>query len=370
MIRKLSIKNYKSISELEMELGRINVLIGENGCGKSNILEAIAMGCAAADNKLGKEFLVSRGIRVTEPRWMRAAFSVENMDKGLQIEFQSPEWKFLHVLQNDNQPYSPWYDPSAEAIKKPLEKLVKNLEEKKTDVFKEVSQFLKTWTEKTGLNELISFIIYSPENGSLRLFEQEGQMEPLGIKGEGLFKFLKYLHSKNKLGEIKERLHCLGWFEDLDIPDDLWSNERKIKIRDRYLDEKLAFFDQNCANEGFLFLLFYFCLFSSEETPKFFAVDNIDASLNPKLCSDLMLHLVEIAKKQDKQAIMTTHNPCILDGLNLDDPEQRLFVVYRNNAGHTRVKRIEKPQTVNGQDPVPLSVAFIRGYIGGLPKGF
>jgi AAA15 family ATPase/GTPase len=37
MIEKLYTENYKSIVSLELELGRINVFIGENGCGKTNL---------------------------------------------------------------------------------------------------------------------------------------------------------------------------------------------------------------------------------------------------------------------------------------------------------------------------------------------
>ena len=117
-------------------------------------------------------------------------------------------------------------------------------------------------------------------------------------------------------------------------------------------------------------MLFYFALFISDITPKFFAIDNIDASLNPRLCRRLMQELVELAKKQDKQVIFTTHNPAVLDGLDLDDEEQRLFVIYRNQLGHTKARRILKPKTIEGQEPVKLSEAFLRGYIGGLPKNF
>ena len=41
MIRKVRIENYKSIPSLTLDLGRLTVLIGANGSGKSNILEAI-----------------------------------------------------------------------------------------------------------------------------------------------------------------------------------------------------------------------------------------------------------------------------------------------------------------------------------------
>jgi AAA15 family ATPase/GTPase len=68
MIQEITIENYKSIQSLSIELGRVTVFIGENGCGKSNILEAIALGSAAAADKLDNEFLAPRGIRVTEPK--------------------------------------------------------------------------------------------------------------------------------------------------------------------------------------------------------------------------------------------------------------------------------------------------------------
>src|SRR5882724_11641969 len=74
MIRNVRVKNYKSIPDLELELGRVTVLIGANGSGKSNILEAIALASAAAQTKLDNEFLTSRGIRVTETRFMRSVF--------------------------------------------------------------------------------------------------------------------------------------------------------------------------------------------------------------------------------------------------------------------------------------------------------
>jgi AAA15 family ATPase/GTPase len=42
-IRKLRIKNFKSIKELDLDCKRINVFIGEPNTGKSNILEIIGL---------------------------------------------------------------------------------------------------------------------------------------------------------------------------------------------------------------------------------------------------------------------------------------------------------------------------------------
>ena len=43
MFTEVQIENYKSIQSLKINLGRVNVFIGENGCGKSNILEELEL---------------------------------------------------------------------------------------------------------------------------------------------------------------------------------------------------------------------------------------------------------------------------------------------------------------------------------------
>ena len=85
-----------------------------------------------------------------------------------------------------------------------------------------------------------------------------------------------------------------------------------------------------------------------------------------------MAYLVELAKKYDKQLFLTTQNPAILDGINLHDDEQKLFVVSRNKKGKTKVKALlaeNKPKDSDGKY-LRLSEAMMRGYLGGLPKGF
>lgn len=396
MIEKITIENYKSIQQLELSLGRITVLIGANGSGKSNILEAIALSSAAANDKLDNEFLVSRGIRVTDnPQLMRAAFNKENVTKEIKTIIEGENLKVETALQKKNDaPYSPWFDNGSKPIdKRHLEESLKNQKilDIKKDNSPDSSNKSNTLSSRNSSLELLKstfilatkmrikplhldeFLIYSPENSALRTFEQEGQIQPLGIKGEGLFRLLKVLSSdknKKRLEEIKSKLKLIDWFSDFDVAKDLSPHESRIQIKDKYLDKRFAYFDQKSSNEGFLFLLFYLCLFVSSDTPSFFAVDNIDASLNPKLCSQLMLELVNLAKKYKKQVIFTTHNPAILDGLNLNDENQKLYVIQRNKLGQTTAKQFNKPKLIEGQEPVKLSEAFLRGYLGGLPQNF
>ncbi len=359
MIEKIHIQNFKSIYDLEIEVGKVNLFIGENGSGKSNLLEALVFVSASDLNKLDNEFLFSRGIRVTEPTLMRSAFDDYNEDENIEIVIKYDNLEKEYSFFNRNTNYSMWEDDNANYINNEL--LNSKLE---GNSLIECIAILNT--------KLFNFVIYSPENTALRTFEKEGQIQPLGINGEGLLKLLKVINNYEDRSHIKtiiKSLQLFNWFEDVEILSDLSSNENRIIIKDKYLYQE---FDQRSTNEGFLFILFYVTMMVAKETPKAFAIDNIDASLNPKLCTKLMTILIDLAKKYDKQIFLTTHNPAILDGIDLNDEEQKLFVVSRNKQGHTRMKNItleDKPKSSTG-DPLKLSEAFLRGYLGGLPKGF
>jgi AAA15 family ATPase/GTPase len=394
MIREIQIENYKSIQKLKWEVGRFNVLIGENGCGKSNFLEAIALAAAAEARKLDNEFLSSRGIRVTDPKLMRSSFEehyyVEPIKIKTRFNGDGVDETREYILKNDNGPYSKWTSQDDLHFINKLKNSshIINITEDSIEV--SISPLIDDISRMTAMEKLrrlslelkISrmikdFIIYSPENTALRNFYKEGQIEPLGINGEGLLKLLSVIKSQSatdtgsisKLDEIHQSLQLLDWYSDIEIPSDLSVSEDKVKIKDRYLT---AAFDQRSANEGFLFILFYITLMVADETPKIFAIDNIDASLNPKLCTQLIKELIRLAEKYGKQVFVTGHNPAILDGIDLGDDEQRLLVLSRNKQGHTRCKRIElkdKPMSSTGE-ALKLSEAFLRGYLGGLPKGF
>lgn len=357
MISKIQIKNYKSVQDLSIDVGQFNVLIGENGSGKSNLLEAITFAAAAASNCLRSEFLYDRGIRVTsDPLLMRTAFEHQTNPIEISVLFKDSEVPQKYILQHDNKPYSQWEQFSNR------EQLESQIREKFLNLIE-----LETFKNASKENEAFkNFLIYSPTLCKLKDFSNNEGFEPLGCSGEGFFKLLEVTTTKSpeKWQELINLLRMFfDWFDDLDIlyfPD-------QLHISNRYLVNAV---DERSVPDSFLFVLFYLVLMISEHTPKMFAIENIDKFLNPKLCTGLIMELTRLAKKYDKQVFVTTHNPAILDGIDLVD--ERLFVLSKNRTGQTRVKRIEladKPQSSNNEN-LKLSEAFLRGYLGGLPKGF
>ncbi|MCB9764537.1 MAG: AAA family ATPase [Alphaproteobacteria bacterium] len=379
MIRTFEVEHYKSIVRLKLALGRVNVLIGENGSGKSNILEAIALAGAAAADRLSYEFMAPRGIRVAEPALMVPAFEGEAAQE-IRLAYGVGEEPDTRIqLPPDLTPKGPWLwssRPDGDPTVHQRLALIEAIEAAESDVERhQLARRLRALaTERVSRPfdpAMAGFLVYSPEYSTLRVFHDETQILPLGVQGQGLFAHLKALSKEQPelLRTISDQLDLIGWFDGFTLPDDLAPGERTLRIRDRYLiDGRL--FDQRSANEGFLFLLFYVTLLVSPQTPPIFAIDNIDASLNPKLCSALVRRMVTLAKAHDKQLLLTTHNPAVLDGLDLTDDEQRLFVVSRGSGGATRVRRIQAPKPLGDDPPVRLSEAFLKGYLGGLPNNF
>lgn len=386
MIKQISIQNYKSVVNTTFPLKPFNVMIGANGCGKTNILEAIAIAAAANSNKLDYEYFANRGIRVVDSRFMLPAFEDVNADGILlHIETDEKEVSEFNIRYNKDAKPPRWEDTSLNAstfidflkenqitsvpaLKDFLEKNNSNLENTKIN-FK-LKKTPNGLLPSPSCEDLLRFTIYSLEETVLRKADNDSRLYPLGRHGEGLFAYLKNLAIREEgnaiIQEIIENLEILDWFDGMEIPEAQLSSEFNIKLRDRYIDEAISFFDQRSTNEGFLYLLFYLTLIISDETPAFFAIENIDASFNPKLCREVVRRLTLLAKKHGKQIIATTHNPSVLDGLDIMGEDHELLVVRRNIDGHTKVNNVDTKGKLN----MTLSEAWLKGFIGGLPDNF
>jgi predicted ATPase len=125
------------------------------------------------------------------------------------------------------------------------------------------------------------------------------------------------------------------------------------------------------ASEGALYVLLCAILCLSPASPKIFAIDNLDQALNPHLARLLTQKLAGWLKSAAKprQLLFTTHNPAVLDGLNLLDDDIRLFAVDRNSKGHTSVRRIELSGELREMNKdYPLSRLWMMKHLGAVPN--
>ena len=393
LVQNLKILNFKSIEDLNIELGRFNVLIGANGSGKSNILEALAMLSASKGNDLDIEGIINRGVRVAKPNLTFSSFLGKQTKKEIEIEFglksESEPVNITSKLRctDNNDIYAKWID--SESKNHSYEHLFNELKSiNDVEITKEINNIIsniqKTFNSKSILqvdskilDKLSEFVIYNLTTQSLRGLSSESKKQPLGINGESLDVLLNNF-SKSELELLESHNNFFNWLDGIKIDKrdelktegyKLGKSNSKLYFTDKYMLKKNNLFSAENANEGILHVLFYLSLFISQKTPNFFAIDNIETALNPKLCRELVKHLVELSILKNKQAIITTHNPAILDGLNLNDDNQRLFEVYRNDNGATKIRRIKFKSDLSDKQ-YKISSMWMNGVLGAIPKNF
>jgi len=120
-----------------------------------------------------------------------------------------------------------------------------------------------------------------------------------------------------------------------------------------------------------LYVIFCAALCLLPQAPRLLAIDNLDQALNPRLVTRLTARLSGWLEKggADRQLLFTAHNPAVLDGLDLSDPEVRLFAVERNSNGLTRVRQLvltAELARLNAQ--YPLSRLWLMGHLGAVPN--
>ncbi len=382
MLKKLQVQNFKSIWEESIELGQINVFIGENGSGKSNLLEALAVMSAAKQERLDIEGLYSKGVRIAKPSLTFSSFNHHKQKPQIEISvvFQQGEKPITikSVLETDNTEgyLFNWKDIYEQQEQKdeqlqilaervvPLDafwKLLEQQRENKAILYKPLKEYL----------------IYNLDTKALRGLYSESKKTPLGINGENLDILLANF-SEPEFVQLQKYAYFINWLDEIMVDtEDLMKfshlkpsrSTSKLYFKDKFMMKQANIFSAENANEGVLHILFYLVLFMSPKTPALFAIDNIESHLNPHLCTELMRVICKLAKASNKQALITTHNPAILDGLNLNDDEIRLFEIYRNDEGYTKTRRIQlNPETKPKK--IKLSELWMRGYLGAISKQF
>ena len=395
MITKVSINSFKSLEDVEIELGNLNVFVGANGAGKSNLLEAIGVLSAAADGKVTDQTLLQRGVRPGVPKLYKSAFPSTEKTQSSHIYFSgsSAEAHYDVSLNNPMQDPSPAWKFKTELFERGKVKLVGRGQNSPNNPNTENGlAALKTVELKENdpalalMRRLQGYVIFSPTTPVLRGVAPETQpRQPLGLSGgrlpEAVHELLVgRLHNEPAKIVCADVLELISWAKgygstpatDLPLSPAASSSPTVIKFVDRYMKKGRNILSGYDASEGALFMLFLAVLAVHPKAPSFCAVDNADHGLNPGLATALMNKFASwvLSSKIERQILMTSHNPAVLDGLPLQDDRVRLFTVDRDNLGKTVVKRVVVDEKLRGMAAKgwTLSRLWMNKLIGGMPN--
>lgn len=347
----------------------MNLFIGPNGSGKSNVLEAIGILASIFSRGIEATELDLKGIRLSLPHIFKSAFKGHDLPKTfrLEAEFDHGRYEcsirastsssylefFAESLHNEDRQI---YGRSAHGIRihsatelSPI--LNSTAFESSRSVWSVVSPFIDITPDfRAELMSFSRYAIYAPQTAIMRGLAIDNRIvEPLGLTGSGLagaFEQTIKGTDQARFREITSIIWEPGWADTIEIgqfnseivPSQVKSDGRLLYIRDRFMRggrNMLSAFD---ASEGTLYLIFVAALLGHDDTPRTFALDNVDGTLNPRLVRKLAEHLIKVVtegndKGEQRQVFMTSHHPSALDAFDIFDPAQRVFVCSRGKAG-------------------------------------
>ena len=427
MLKKLIVERFKSIRRATLELGRVNIFIGGNGAGKSNILEAIGVLSASVDHGLRDTDLGLKGVRITPPALMKSAFKNNDLPRTLQLTAElneGVEYR-INLTGTEEDPLLSFFSERCLLGKRKIFGRGPNgAQAMGQSIRRSLNTHRGLWdqvgtafdfpdTVERSLQRLSQYAIYTPQTDFLRgLTPGKLDTPPVGLHGEGLPDAVRGLltqwHNARRkksstTGRIQRarhaRLHRLkdraldlaflpGWASEVEVskiassltsralPD---QGSDMVYFLDTFMHTKRQTLSVYDSSEGTLFLLFVAILLAHDASPKIFALDNVDNSLNPRMTRVLLKTIIDLTKESSekemscgpRQVLLTSHNPTSLDAFDLFDDDQRVFVVARNRSGHTTVTRLrprpemtreEWQQAKNGRN---LSQLWLDGEIRG-----
>jgi len=315
MLTKISIESFKSLYKIDrLELGRVNVFIGANGCGKTNFLEAVGMLSAAASGEVGSESLGRRGVRLSPYELYKTNLS--KMSASHKITFSvDGEWNHSSLSytvslspplnEGENWVYEEenlFYDGKVIIRDGQIQQGGTKWEQDSEFKISEmggIARFIRTYG-KLGdapgqMNDYLrEYAIFSPTTPVLRGLQPDmNPQHPVGLLGGRLAEAVGDILTGETLGNLNldEVLELLDWVDGFQITapsqellsPDIPSLRSVVEFSDIWMGPKRNRISGYDASEGSLYVLFMLVLALHPKSPRFFSMDNFGQTLNPRL---------------------------------------------------------------------------------------
>lgn len=399
MLTSITVRGFKSLEQVEVSLGCVNVFIGANGSGKSNLLESLGFVSSIAEGRLDDQALARRGVRTSAPTLYRSSFAKSKPATEIRIDtrFNTGDCQLDYTLRMPveiDEPQRPWPFTETRLVRDPINQAVLYERDSITPGFFDAPA-LAEGTAQQPINDAIrlrtevlaDYAVFAPNTPTLRGMMQDiTQRAPIGLTGGQLAEAVQELlkPKTEQFGDLDmaRLLELLDWVDGIAVVPpsrDLTSASVPtlrsiIRFTDRWMGQKFHHLSAYDASEGALYVLFALVLALHPMSPRLFAIENLDQNMHPRLARATMRLFCELLlnAKSQRQALLTTHNPLVLDGLDLRDERIRLFTVGRNAKGATRIDRVQvDPEMLKAiDDGLTLSNLWIMGRLGGVPDLF
>ncbi|MFA4885518.1 MAG: AAA family ATPase [Desulfotomaculaceae bacterium] len=366
MLKSLEIDNFKSLCKFKIEFSPLTVLIGNNAVGKSSVLHAIGFLAHFAEGNM-KEFLNKRNWSPFELKSKHyhpskrnisftSVFSLEN-DYNLRWEFTLTARKENDDLQCVREKITD-LDSEKVLLSREIKKMTWfDFSKNQYDVFPEIQLYgsmlslienedksIERFPHLLHLKKFIkgieSFELLSPEK-----MKKTSRFDAadLGIGGERLGAFLHSLTTEQR-NEIDNKVKELYPYLDKVITWKKQYGHIHLQINEFYGETGSYAINSNYISDGLLRIIAIVSLGALSKDYTTLLLDEIEDGINPSLAADLINYLSIIGQKQNKQILVTTHSPVMLNYFNKDS----IVFLWKGQDGITQAdKMFESPEMID-----------------------
>lgn len=316
MIDRVHFENYKSLQEVTIQLGRLTVLVGANGCGKSSVLQGISLLSSSArssflSNDTPHPFLQLLSYRGRASKIAIALHAEDSAELGVETRFDTDGKAVARLTQRAL--------PASMAL---ASTSYLHLDAGKMSITSVIEdEHPRMASDGSGLASTLAWMKGAAEDELAQITTDLRRVVP-GVK---------------RIRTLRERVPHRR-IEKLDVDGQpVWRPVDETQIGDRFSIE----FDDgseipgNMLSEGTVLALGLFTKLREPPRPRLLLIDDIDRGLHLGAQVSLLKVLRELLNLDTElQIICTTHSPYLLDLFEPD--EVRVLALDTERRTHVR----------------------------------
>jgi predicted ATPase len=352
-IERLAVKGFRSLADVVWEPGKLNVLIGPNGGGKTNLLKVVRLLKASYAGQLGK-FIQHEG-GMSSIVWDGQATAIEIESKNLFMGDEKADYSLL--LGKEGSSYFVGAEklfieagfgsyPDLITRARRSASIITDNDDRKQISIKDLkpgetvlslvgavgaSIVIHEFSADLSDSAIYGMIDLGPSRGPTVVSLEE-------IVAEDANNFIPVLHTAYTANrDFKNEMNAAmaaafgSDFEELVFPP---AADQRIQMRVRWKSLKR---EQSSADlsDGTLRFIFLVTVLANPKKPPFIAIEEPETGLHPSMLP-LVADLVAEAAEQS-QIVLTTHSPALIDALGKHNPT---ITVVESQEGKTRLKNV------------------------------
>ena len=376
LFKRIAMRNLLSFRDAELELGPLNVLIGPNGCGKSNLLEcigllqalptdlnrALALGGGApvwinSSQRAGEVAELGCEVEVSEGRVFKYDLGFRAVGQYLQIDFETGSVGSTHSLNRHGNTTEITF-PLPPHHEKASWRFEVQANESALSAYKDPRQLISEVGKRLDEIKIYQYFDLQASSAMRSGVSSSANQDFLEQDGSNLATFLHRLDFTQQIASIESYLHQLS--DDFEaIKPRLGGSFMQTYVRERGL--KLATPGMRLS-DGTLRFLCLISLLMSSPRPALICIDEPELGLHPDALSIIARALKEAS--EHVQIIVTTHSQELVTAMS-DQPESVVVCEKRDNDTGTKFERLSGAKLESWLEEYTLGELWRKNEIGG-----